>query len=140
MLASIWPTDAHVPIQLSSERDMASTLESQASCSFHYCSAEPLEQSLYVSFPIVVPFTNLIKQPCSQAVVYYNPQYEKLIAECAPNPVPPEARLPMGAWGGPLCAIAFFWFGWTSFPQISYWAPMLAGAVFGLGFTFVIVS
>jgi len=63
--------------------------------------------------------------------VIFNPRYQKLMAEYAPNPVPPEARLSLALFAAPLFAISFFWFAWTSYPSISFWAPMLSGAAFG---------
>lgn len=62
-------------------------------------------------------------------LLIFHPRYERKIAECAPHPVPPEARLEMAMCAAPLLAIAFFWFGWTSYSSISYWAPMMAGVL-----------
>lgn len=66
-------------------------------------------------------------------LAYWNPRYEQLAREFAPNPVPPEYRLEYAMWAAPLFAASFFWFGWTSYPSVNYWAPMLAGG--GLGFS-----
>ncbi|THG98446.1 hypothetical protein EW145_g7423, partial [Phellinidium pouzarii] len=75
------------------------------------------------------------------AVVFYlllfDPRYERLIEVYKPNPVPPEYRLEVAIVGAPVFAISFFWFGWTSFPSISYWAPMLAGG--GIGLSVVLI-
>ena len=30
-------------------------------------------------------------------------------------------------YAAPLYAISFFWFGWTSYSDVSYWAPLIAG-------------
>jgi hypothetical protein len=46
----------------------------------------------------------------------------------------------MGVVGGFMFAISFFWFGWTSYPSISYWAPMMSGLVFGVSLMFLFVS
>lgn len=46
----------------------------------------------------------------------------------------------MGVVGGALFAISFFWFGWTSYPSISFWAPMLSGGCLGLALTLTFVS
>lgn len=59
--------------------------------------------------------------------------------EYRPNPVPPERRLGMAVIGGPMIVIAFFWFGWTSYPSISYWAPMMAGNFIGCSVVFIFV-
>lgn len=58
----------------------------------------------------------------------------------APNHPPPESRLPMGVYGGVIFAVGFFWFGWTSFPSVSYWAPLLSGLAFGVSLMFLFVS
>lgn len=60
--------------------------------------------------------------------------------EYAPNPVPPEFRLELAMYGAPIFSIAFFWFGWTSYPSISFWAPMMAGTLMGLAVVFIFVS
>lgn len=65
-------------------------------------------------------------------LLYFNPRYVRLMERFKPNPVPPEYRLELAAVGAPLFAISFFWFGWTSYPSISYWAPLSAGFVMGL--------
>ncbi|CAE6450446.1 unnamed protein product [Rhizoctonia solani] len=70
-------------------------------------------------------------------LVYYNPIYTKHICEFAPRPVPPEYRLDMALLAGPLYAVSFFWFGWTSYPSISYFAPAFSGAL--SGFTIVLL-
>lgn len=33
----------------------------------------------------------------------------------------------MAVIAGPIYAISFFWFAWTSSPSISFWAPMISG-------------
>jgi MFS family permease len=65
-------------------------------------------------------------------LLWWNPRYERLALEFAPNPVPPEYRLEQALWAAPLFAVSFFWFGWTSYPSLSYWGPATAGG--GLGF------
>ncbi|THG98447.1 hypothetical protein EW145_g7424 [Phellinidium pouzarii] len=70
-------------------------------------------------------------------LIVFDPRYERLIGEYAPNPVPPEYRLEMTLVGAPIFAVSFFWFGWTSFPSISYWAPMVAGGAMGLSIVFL---
>ncbi|TCD68281.1 hypothetical protein EIP91_011247 [Steccherinum ochraceum] len=73
-------------------------------------------------------------------MIIWNPRYEALIPKYAPFPVPPEARLEQALWAGPIFAISFFWFGWTSYPTISYWAPMLAGLAIGFSITWIFLS
>ncbi|KAF9520872.1 hypothetical protein BS47DRAFT_1357256 [Hydnum rufescens UP504] len=77
---------------------------------------------------------------CLMTLVYYDPQYNALCDQYAPNPVPPEARLPSCIVGGVFLVISFFWFGWTSYPSISYWSPMIAGGAFGLGMQLIFLS
>lgn len=36
--------------------------------------------------------------------------------------------------------IAIFWLGWTSYPSISIWAPMMSGLLLGIALTFIFVS
>jgi len=62
----------------------------------------------------------------------FNPRYVRLMEKFKPNPVPPEYRLELAVIGAPIFAISFFWFGWTSYPSISYWAPLTAGFAIGL--------
>ncbi|KAF5313288.1 hypothetical protein D9619_002999 [Psilocybe cf. subviscida] len=64
-------------------------------------------------------------------IYYYNPRYERQGVICSPRSVPPEFRLEVSTWAGPLFTISFFWFAWTSFPHLSYWVPMLAGLLIG---------
>lgn len=75
-----------------------------------------------------------------QSILYVNPRYVKLVEQYAPRHPPPEERLPMGVLGGIIFAICFFWFGWTSYPSVSYWAPLLSGVAFGVSLMFLFVS
>lgn len=59
--------------------------------------------------------------------------------EYKPNRVPPEYRLEVAYVGAPIFCIAFFWFGWTSYPSISFWAPMLSGLAMGFGVLLIFV-
>ncbi|OCH89033.1 MFS general substrate transporter [Obba rivulosa] len=59
-------------------------------------------------------------------LLIFNPIYTRKHKLVAPNPVPPEARLDIAMWAGPMYALSFFWFGWTSFPSVSYWAPLIS--------------
>ncbi|KAG8929742.1 hypothetical protein FRC02_005131 [Tulasnella sp. 418] len=54
--------------------------------------------------------------------------------------VPPEKRLEPAFYGGPGLIVAFFWFGWTSFPSISIWVPMMSGFVMGTSVIFIFLS
>lgn len=62
------------------------------------------------------------------------------MARYAPDPVPPEERLWLAVSGAPVFAIAFFWFGWTSFPTVSFWAPMMSGVFIGWGVVHIFLA
>ncbi|KAG9051620.1 hypothetical protein FS837_000007 [Tulasnella sp. UAMH 9824] len=70
-------------------------------------------------------------------VYYFAPMYKAKIPQYAPKTVPPEQRLIPSMYGAPVFAISFFWFGWTSFPNISIWVPLIAGL--GIGFSFMLI-
>lgn len=74
-----------------------------------------------------------------QTLFYFNPRYQRYVEEFKPNPVPPERRLEMACVGGPMIVIGFFWFGWTSYPSISFWAPMMAGSFLGCSVILIFV-
>ena len=71
---------------------------------------------------------------------YFNPRYTAAITRYAPHPVPPEVRMEVCVWAAPIFGLAFFWFGWTSFPSISFWAPMMAGFPMGLSTIFIFLG
>ncbi|GJE99509.1 MFS general substrate transporter [Phanerochaete sordida] len=73
-------------------------------------------------------------------LLLWNPRYERLVAAHAPAPVPPEFRLEQAFWAAPAFALSFFWFGWTSYPSISYWAPLLAGALLGFAIVWLFLA
>ena len=60
--------------------------------------------------------------------------------EYAPAPVPPEERLTAAIWAAPFFAVAIFWFGWTSFPSINFWVPMMSGFLMGVALLALLVS
>ncbi|EJU01459.1 MFS general substrate transporter [Dacryopinax primogenitus] len=111
---------------------------------------------LFEAFPIVftlghhmdegtsgLMFLPLFLGGCTGAASYlflFNPRYEKHIERFAPKAVPPEYRLEMAFIGAPIFAIGFFWFGWTSFPSISFWSPMMATSLLGLGVVLIFLS
>jgi hypothetical protein len=70
----------------------------------------------------------------------WNPRYERHARHYAPNPVPPEHRLECALVAGPAFAISIFWFGWTSYPSVSYWAPMAAGLPFAFGIVLIFLA
>ncbi|TIA79135.1 hypothetical protein E3P98_03475 [Wallemia ichthyophaga] len=77
---------------------------------------------------------------CTINILYFNPQYTKALEKTAPKLPDPEMRLYPGALGGIVFAIAFFWFGWTSYPSISFWSPLIATSLIGIGILFVFLS
>ena len=46
----------------------------------------------------------------------------------------------MAKLGGPILTISMLWFGWTSYPHISLWAPVLAGLGTGLSIVMLFLS
>ncbi|VDC02267.1 unnamed protein product [Peniophora sp. CBMAI 1063] len=77
---------------------------------------------------------------CAVYLIFFDPRYFKFMQEYAPAPVPPEKRLESTLIAAPLFAISFFFFGWTSFPSISYWAPLVAGGLMGFSILLVFLS
>lgn len=73
-------------------------------------------------------------------LIFFNPRYERLIDHHKPEMMPPEERLDIAIIAAPIFALSFFWFGWTSYPSISFWAPMLAGLAMGFSVVFIFVS
>ncbi|EMD35874.1 hypothetical protein CERSUDRAFT_52884 [Gelatoporia subvermispora B] len=73
-------------------------------------------------------------------LLIFNPIYENKHKLYSPNPVPPEARLDIAMWAAPLFAISFFWFGWTSYPSISFWAPMMGAFPMGLAIVWIFLA
>ncbi|KAJ6604532.1 MFS general substrate transporter [Mycena vulgaris] len=74
------------------------------------------------------------------SILVFNPRYQAEAARLAPHPVPPEFRLEMALFAAPLYVAAFFWFGWTSFPSISLWAPMMSGLIMGFSINWIFLS
>ncbi|KAF7339568.1 putative mfs-multidrug-resistance transporter [Mycena sanguinolenta] len=74
------------------------------------------------------------------SIVVFNPRYEREAARLAPPASPPEFRLEMALIAAPLYVVAFFWFGWTSFPSISLWAPLMSGYVLGFAINWIFVD
>lgn len=56
------------------------------------------------------------------------------------NRLPPEFRLWFAMLGAPAIPISLFWMGWTAYPSISYWSPLIASVVFGYGILCVFIS
>lgn len=43
-------------------------------------------------------------------------------------------------YASPIFALAFFWFGWTSYPSISLWAPLLSGLAMGFSVVWIFLG
>ena len=52
----------------------------------------------------------------------------------------PEFRLWFAMLGAPAIPISLFWMGWTTYPHISYWSPLVASAFFGYGILSVFIT
>ena len=73
-------------------------------------------------------------------ILIFGSLYQQEVQKHAPNPVPPEFRLAQCVYAAPLFPAAIFWFGWTSFPHISFWAPMMAGLVVGFSVVWIFLG
>ncbi|KAI3622595.1 putative mfs-multidrug-resistance transporter [Moniliophthora roreri] len=73
-------------------------------------------------------------------VFTFGRRYEREVDRCAPDPVVPEFRLEMAMIAAPLYTVSFFWFAWTSYPDISLWAPMMSGILNGFGISWIFLS
>ncbi|CAG8684597.1 14967_t:CDS:2, partial [Acaulospora colombiana] len=94
---------------------------------------------ILVSSTFIVPQERCPNHFYLQYVFVFAPKYAK-VSEQYGGKAPPEARLPMAKWGGPILAISMFWFGWTSYTSISLWAPVLAGLGVGLSLIMLFLS
>jgi len=54
--------------------------------------------------------------------------------------LPPEIRLRFAMYGAPAVPISMFWMGWTAYPSVSYWSPLVATVLFGYGILTVFIS
>ncbi|KAL7934245.1 major facilitator superfamily domain-containing protein [Trichoderma chlorosporum] len=54
--------------------------------------------------------------------------------------IPPEFFIWYALIGAPAIPISFFWMGWTAYPHISIWSPIMASVLFGFGILSVFVS
>ena len=71
---------------------------------------------------------------------FWHKNYLKLVQRLEettgdPNVKPePEFRLPPAMYGGFLCPIGLFWFGWTTYSSVHWIVPIIGSAVFSTGF------
>ena len=54
--------------------------------------------------------------------------------------VEPEERLLFAMIGAPFLPISIFWMGWSSWPSVTYWSPIVATGFFGFGEMCVFIS
>jgi MFS family permease len=54
--------------------------------------------------------------------------------------LPPEIRLWFAMFGAPAVPISLFWMGWTTYPEVSYWSPLVASVLFGYGILCIFIS
>jgi hypothetical protein len=73
-------------------------------------------------------------------LVYFNPRYKKATKRYAPDPTPPEVRIEFCLMAAPLLVIAFFVFGWTSYPTLSWVGPCIGGGILGVAVLAIFVS
>ncbi|KIM99898.1 hypothetical protein OIDMADRAFT_126316 [Oidiodendron maius Zn] len=54
--------------------------------------------------------------------------------------VNPEIRLWFAMLGAPAIPISLFWMGWSAYPSVSIWSPIIASALFGYGLICIFMS
>ncbi|KAF2169147.1 hypothetical protein M409DRAFT_52432 [Zasmidium cellare ATCC 36951] len=65
----------------------------------------------------------------------------KKIEEQGGTRLPPEFRLWYSMLGGAFAVpISLFWMGWTAYPHISIWSPLLASVLFGYGILCIFIT
>lgn len=63
------------------------------------------------------------------------------IEEQGGSRLPPEFRLWYSMLGGSFAVpISLFWMGWTAYPHISIWSPLLASVLFGYGILCIFIT
>ncbi|KAJ5957359.1 hypothetical protein N7501_011638 [Penicillium viridicatum] len=69
--------------------------------------------------------------------------YRKRLSRAIANgekALPPEERLWFAMYGAPWLPISLFWMGWTSYPSVSYWSPLIASVAFGFSVQGIFIS
>ncbi|OQE30975.1 hypothetical protein PENFLA_c002G00123 [Penicillium flavigenum] len=69
--------------------------------------------------------------------------YKKRLSKTIANgekSLPPEERLWFAMCGAPWLPISLFWMGWTSYPSVSYWSPLIASVAFGFSVQGIFIS
>ncbi|KAL4968101.1 C6 transcription factor [Aspergillus stella-maris] len=86
------------------------------------CWAGMLVGTLLVACIIPVVYARTVKQQCKTSTIA------------------PEARLWFGMLGGaPAVPISLFWMGWTCYPSIPLWSPLISTVLFGYGITAIFI-
>ena len=70
-------------------------------------------------------------------------RYKRKLAAAQQNgvgKVDPEERLIFAILAAPFMPISIFWMGWSSWPSVSYWSPIVASGFFGFGTMGVFIS
>ncbi|GLA48918.1 hypothetical protein AnigIFM63604_004504 [Aspergillus niger] len=57
-----------------------------------------------------------------------------------PSTIQPEDRLWYAMMGAPAMTLSLFWMGWTDYPSISVWSPIVGSAFFGFGSICIFIS
>lgn len=73
-------------------------------------------------------------------LVFFYPRFSRAVEQAAFQMVAPELRLEMAMVAGPIFAGSFFWFAWTSFPSVSFWAPLISVGFMGFSICLIFVS
>lgn len=70
-------------------------------------------------------------------IFWVNPRYIRDASTAPMGMLPAEARLPISYIGAPMITISAFWLGWTCYPSISIWCPLISTTLLGWGFIWV---
>lgn len=74
-------------------------------------------------------------------IFYFAKTYSAKVDACAPEPVPPEARLGQAMIGALVLPVSFFLIGWTgNYKSVSYWAPLIGIGMLGLAVLMVFLA
>ncbi|KAE8379695.1 major facilitator superfamily domain-containing protein [Aspergillus bertholletiae] len=90
----------------------------------------------------VAMFVGMMAAACLVPVIYRWTKIEFRQAEAIQDSAHtrPENRLWFAMWGAPAIPIGLLWMGWTDFPHISIWSPIVASTFVGYGTILVFIS
>ncbi|KAF2170624.1 hypothetical protein M409DRAFT_64294 [Zasmidium cellare ATCC 36951] len=66
-------------------------------------------------------------------------EYMKAVAQ-GKSHADPEAMLWWAMIGAPFLPASLFWMGWSAYPSVSFWSPMIAAAVLGFSVLLIFIS